>query len=140
MNPQRTVFADAFYWVAISNPNDEFHHQELSLDQSLRNALIITTEEVITEVLAYFSGRGPRFRRRAVQAVRHLFTDPIVRVVPQSHESFLAGLDLYEARPDKGYSLTDCISMNTIKAEGIKDILTNDRHFAQEGFRTLFGQ
>ncbi len=58
--------------------------------------------------------------------------------MPQSHESFLAGLKLYEARLDKGYSLTDCISMNTMKAEGLTEVLTNDEHFAQEGFRALF--
>jgi len=40
--------------------------------------------------------------------------------------------------PDKGYSLTDCISMNTMRAEGLTEILTNDVHFTQEGFRALF--
>ena len=42
------------------------------------------------------------------------------------------------ARPDKGYSLTDCISMQTMRREGLTEILTNDRHFEQEGFRALF--
>jgi predicted nucleic acid-binding protein len=59
-------------------------------------------------------------------------------VIPQSHESFLAGLDLYRARPDKGYSLTDCVSMQAMRREGLRDALTNDRHFEQEGFRALF--
>ena len=61
-----------------------------------------------------------------------------VRVIPQSRESFLAGLELYVTRPDKGYSLTDCIAMQTMRREGITDVLTNDHHFAQEGFRVLF--
>jgi predicted nucleic acid-binding protein len=51
---------------------------------------------------------------------------------------FLGGLELYRARPDKGYSLTDCISMHTMRGLGITDALTNDRHFEQEGFRALF--
>ena len=42
------------------------------------------------------------------------------------------------ARPDKGYSLTDCISMQTMGSQGIRDVLTNDRHFEQEGFQALF--
>ena len=46
---------------------------------------------------------------------------------------------MYKARPDKGYSLTDCISMNTMRAEGMAEVLTNDVHFRQEGFRALFG-
>ena len=50
----------------------------------------------------------------------------------------MAGLDLYRARPDKRYSLTDCISMQTMRKEGITEVLTNDRHFEQEGFRALF--
>ena len=47
-------------------------------------------------------------------------------------------MNLYEARPDKGYSLTDCISMQTMRKEGISEALTDDRHFEQEGFRALF--
>ena len=45
---------------------------------------------------------------------------------------------LYGARPDKGYSLVDCISMEAMRREGLTEVLTNDRHFEQEGFRTLF--
>ena len=55
-----------------------------------------------------------------------------------TRESFLSGMALYEARPDKGYSLVDCISMQTMRKEGLTEVLTNDRHFEQEGFRALF--
>lgn len=138
MNPRRTVFADAFYWVALLNPTDSSHDRALSLSTSLRDALVVTTEEVFTEVLAYFSGRGQTSRTRAAQAIRLLLETDGVHVMAQSHDSFVAGLDLYEARPDKGYSLTDCISMHAMKAEGITDVLTNDEHFTQEGFNALF--
>jgi predicted nucleic acid-binding protein len=50
----------------------------------------------------------------------------------------MLGLDLYLARADKGYSLIDCISMQTMERESLKDVLTNDKHFEQEGFRALF--
>ncbi len=40
-------------------------------------------------------------------------------------------------RPDKGYSLTDCMSMIACRDLGITDVLTHDRHFAQEGFAVL---
>jgi predicted nucleic acid-binding protein len=45
---------------------------------------------------------------------------------------------LYEQRPDKAYSLTDCISMQVMRREGLTEVLTNDHHFIQEGFRVLF--
>ena len=67
-----------------------------------------------------------------------ILAKPVIRVIPQSRESFLAGLQLYRARPDKGYSLVDCISMQTMRKEGLTEVLTNDRHFEQEGFRVLF--
>ncbi len=37
--------------------------------------------------------------------------------------------------PDKGYSLTDCVSMQTMRQGGLTQALTNDRHFEQEGFK-----
>ena len=88
----------------------------------------------LCEYLAFFAGARPSVRAQAGKIVADLFKSLTVLVVPQSRESFLAGLELYRARPDKGYSLTDCISMQTMRREG----LTNDRHFEQEGFRALF--
>jgi len=77
-------------------------------------------------------------RRQAGDNAVALLRNPRVKVIPQSRESFLAGIELYRARPDKGYSLTDCISMITMRREGLTEALTNDRHFEQEGFRALF--
>jgi len=94
-------------------------------------------DEILTEFMTFFSA-DPWQRSRAAATVRSLLADPEIRVIPQSHESFLAGLSLYEARPDKGYSLVDCISMQTMRKEGLTEVLTNDRHFEQEGFRALF--
>lgn len=34
-----------------------------------------------------------------------------------------------------GYSLPDCISMQTARMEGLTEVLTNDRHFEQGAFR-----
>lgn len=133
----KAVFADTFYWVALTNPADSRYCDVDAFDDLLARATIFTTEEVLTEFLTFFAADA-WLRQRAAETVRELISDPEVRVFPQSHESFLAGLDLYTARPDKGYSLTDCISMQTMRRAGIADALTNDRHFEQEGFRSLF--
>jgi predicted nucleic acid-binding protein len=34
--------------------------------------------------------------------------------------------------------MIDCISMATMRREGLTDALTNDKHFEQEGFKALF--
>jgi predicted nucleic acid-binding protein len=131
------VFADTAYWVAVANPRDRWHHQARALRQSLLSTRIITTEEVLGEVLTYFSGYGALMRRHAAEVVHRLENDPQVMVLPQSHDSFRAGQELYEARPDKEYSLIDCISMQTMRQQGLTEGLTNDHHFAQEGFAVL---
>jgi predicted nucleic acid-binding protein len=93
---------------------------------------------VLTEYLNFFSAAPVPFRRQAAHGVETLLKTSVVRVIQQSRDSFRAGLQLYAARPDKGYSLVDCISMATMRREGITEALTNDRHFEQEGFRALF--
>jgi len=71
--------------------------------------------------------RGRHLREAAALAVRTIPDDRRVTVHPQSRDSFLSGLRWYEQRKDKGCSLVDCISMTTMRREGILKILTNAR-------------
>jgi predicted nucleic acid-binding protein len=130
----RAVFAGTFYWIALTLPRDSAYERAQQVSDD-----IVTTEEVLTEYLTFFS-EAPEYPRREVAAnVGAMLSDPgVVRIIPQSHDSFVAEFELYRARPDKGYSLTDCISMQTMRREGLTEVLTNDRHFEQEGFRALF--
>ena len=134
------IFADTFYWVALLSPRDTFHNQAIAITAKLGKAKIITTDEVLSEVLNFLSDGGLKLRERTVNTVRQLLNadSEKVTVLSQSHATFLSGLDLYEQRLDKGYSLTDCISMVTMKQMGISHILTHDHHFTQEGFTILF--
>jgi predicted nucleic acid-binding protein len=130
------VFADTFFWVAGTNPLDGAH--DIAIEFSRTGGLIVTTEEVLTEYPNHFAERGTLLRRRAASRVQRILTDAAIRVVPQAASSFEFGLDLYLRRMDKGYSLTDCISMITMRRQGLLEVLTNDAHFEQEGFRALF--
>lgn len=131
------VFADTFYWIALLNPNDEAHDRVVTASKNLSLARIVTTDEVLTEFLNYFAGRGHFLRRAAALLVERMHADRNVKVVPQTREGFLFGCRRYRSRPDKGYSLTDCISMEVMRREGLSDVLTNDAHFAQEGFSCM---
>ena len=131
----RRVFADTLYWLAVFLPGDAWANAARLADVS--EALLTTTEEVLAEFLTAVSAHGDHTRRLACRLVREILKDPAIEVVSQSHESFLAGLALYERRPDKQYSLVDCISMNVMRQKDIQEILTNDQHFSQEGFVRL---
>ena len=130
------VFADTFYWIALADPADSAHQRALTPTSKRAGSQIVTTDEVLTEYLTFFSTTS--FRRKAAEGVERLLTSAVVQVLPQSRASFRAGLQLYRDRPDKGYSLVDCVSMQTMRREGLTEVLTNDRHFEQEGFRAIF--
>ena len=132
------LFADTFYWVALADFADGAHQRALAITAERATSHIITTDEVLTEYLTFFSTAPESIRREAAESVAGILASQVIRVIPQSRESFLAGLQLYRARPDKGYSLVDCISMQAMRKEGLTEVLTNDRHFDQEGFRALF--
>jgi uncharacterized protein len=132
----RRIFADTLYWVAITHRKDQWHQAAVAVSRRLAGAHLVTTDEVLTEVLTAFCKAGPLLRQRAA-LVRDLHETPTVTAYPQSRLTFLSGLSLYETRSDKDYSLTDCISMQLMRAEGITEILTHDGHFTQEGFTIL---
>lgn len=134
----KVVFADTFYWTALTSTADSFYTRALEFSRSMELDRITTTDEVLDEYLAFFAGARSSIRIQAGNTVAQLLNNERVNVIPQTRESFMAGFELYRARPDKGYSLTDCISMLAMRREGLTDILTNDRHFEQEGFRALF--
>ncbi|MFO0967368.1 MAG: hypothetical protein U0793_17555 [Gemmataceae bacterium] len=131
-------FADTFWWIALGNPKDAWHAQVIAWEGARPNARFVTTEEILSELLSWFAGSGPAGRASASAMVRDVLSDPLTQVLPQTSADFAAALTLYEARPDKEYSLTDCRSMLALRALGITDVLTNDHHFTQEGFTIVF--
>ncbi len=135
----RQFFADTFYWIALLLRRDRWHAEVTAFNHTLRREdVLYTTDAVIVEFLATFSTAGPYFRQEAVTRVEGLLANPFVQVVEVTRARLLEGLTLYKERPDKAYSLTDCISMQTMRQEGLTDVLTNDHHFTQEGFHILF--
>ena len=78
-----------------------------------------------------------RTLRQQPLCVLCIIENPNVKVIPQTRDSFARGLNRYENRLDKEYSMQDCISFNTMEDEGITTALTSDHHFEQEGFVVL---
>lgn len=134
----RFVFIDSLYLIAILIDNDQWHEAAMRIDESLTNAVrLVTTYEVLTEFLASVSRGMPEVRLEAVGTVRDIMADSNITLVPQSADLFARGLKLYASRPDKRYSLTDCISMVVMRNMGITEALTHDRDFESEGFVCL---
>ncbi|MGH8000604.1 MAG: type II toxin-antitoxin system VapC family toxin [Brasilonema sp.] len=133
----KTIFVDTLYWIAITNPKDQCYSRALEVQKHLQATQLVTTETVLIEYLNYFCGYSPRMRQTVASVARSILKNPNVEVVLHTHEVFLTALTLYAERLDKGYSLIDCISMVTMQDRNLTEVLTHDRHFAQEGFMLL---
>lgn len=131
------VFVDTHYWIAVLDIRDPWHEAALEARRNISDSTLVTSDEVLIELLNAFSGRGSLFRRLASSFVYRLRREPGLLITEQSRESFDAGLILYDGRQDKRYSLVDCISMTTMRRLGVESVLTHDHHFAQEGFNIL---
>ena len=136
----KTAFVDTLYWIAVVIPGDTWKEAASQAKVKLGNVRLVTTDEVLTEFLNSLAKYGEHLRKIAIQMVQAILNNPNVKVLPQTRDSFLQGMNLYGNRQDKEYSLTDCISMNAMRADNINDVLTNDHHFAQEGFNVLIAK
>ena len=72
-----------------------------------------------------------------VALIDHLLQRSDVEVAPLSVDLWQRGWTLYRDRPDKAWSLTDCVSFLVMQERGLADALTADEHFRQAGFRAL---
>ena len=99
----RRIFADTLYWVALAHRKDQWHVRAVQVSRQIGAALLVTTDEVLTEFLNHFSAFGYQVRTQTANTVRGFLADPAMIVIPQSRQTFVAGLALYEARRDKEY-------------------------------------
>jgi len=130
----RTVFADAAYFIALLNPADNFHTRALELARHPPGALV-TTYWILVEVGDAFSQPGNR--KKFARLFELLASTPDIEVLPPTIEQFHAGAKFHASRPDKRWSLTDCISFSVMNNRSLVDALTTDYHFEQAGFRAL---
>lgn len=130
------VFGDSFYFIALLNARDYHHHRAREITRDLK-VTIVTTRWVIAEVGNALSGLGAR--RSFAQFLDGLSTQSRVVILPDSDRLYEAGAQLFGTRLDKEWSLTDCISFEAMRSEGIHEALTGDVHFAQSGFTMLMG-
>ena len=128
------LFADTFFFFAFLNADDSAHCEASSFYDTFDGELV-TTELVLTELADGLAGISDR--QAFIDFHRALRDDRTVKIIPMNRELFSAGIDLYEKRPDKEWSLTDCISFVVMQRDGLTDALTGDRHFEQAGFHAL---
>ena len=130
----KAVFADTSFFLASLNPDDQLHQKAISVSREI-TVLRLATGFVLLEVANALSRAA--LRSRFVEFYAWIGQHPGVRIVPASGDLFHRGYDLYAAREDKDWSLTDCISFVVMRDEELQAALTHDQHFEQAGYKAL---
>ena len=125
---------DTGAWFAYANAADPDHRRVRAVLDEPRGRLISSSyvfDETVTLTRARLG------HRRAAAVGRTLLDARLVdllRVTPADEQ---AAWTLFERRPDKSYSFTDCTSFVLMRRERIERAIALDAHFSQEGFLVL---
>ena len=129
------VFADTYYFVALVNrKGDEARKRAIEATRQ-RTGRLITTAWELTELANMLC--DPRHRQLFLDMLAVLRNDRDSVIIPAEPAVFEQGIELFTDRPDKEWSLTDCISFVVMGTRRIADALTADHHFEQAGFNAV---
>jgi predicted nucleic acid-binding protein len=120
--------------LALLRPRDELYQRAQAWAAAVREPSVVT-EYVLLEAANALS--APPSRAKVSALITRIRSDRNIEVIAASSELFEAGLQLHVQRPDKEWSLTDCISFVVMQRRGITRALAYDHHFEQAGFEAL---
>lgn len=128
------IFVDTGFFLALAQERDALHQRAVAWAGCCSEPLLVT-EFVLLEMVNSMS--APIDRGKAHAMVNALRTAEVYEVIAIAPHLFEAGLQLHAARPDKQWSLTDCISFVVMDERNVTRALAYDHHFEQAGFEAL---
>jgi predicted nucleic acid-binding protein len=128
------VFADTHYFIAMLGP-DGPERSKARQAGAMGGRRLVTTALVMTEVGSFM--RRPHERAAFVELVNKLGSMKNALLLPADSPLWRRGLELYEKRLDKEWSLVDCVSFVVMDDRELTDALTADHHFEQADFKAL---
>lgn len=135
-----TIFWDTAAFIALGNARDALHQAAVKVSEELAQAQahVLTTDAVFIEVANTFS--KVTWRPIAWQLIEAMHASVPLQAATLVHVDtalWQRGWQLFRGRPDKNWSLTDCISFVVMEDYGIQRAFTYDHHFEQAGFVRL---
>ncbi len=130
----KPAFADTSYYLALVNSRDPRHQRAADLAERLLGRTFVT-EYVLVELGSALSRGSDRLV--FLELLERVRSDSATTFIAANEPLFRHGAALFAARPDKEWSLVDCISFVVMNQRRLTDALTSDHHFIQSGFRAL---
>ena len=125
------LFVDTSAWFAFANRADPEHEEVRRLLRQFDGRLV-TSNFVFDELVTLCQARAGHALAGRVGAV---LLDPevvdLVRLTPVDEQRAWA---LFLARPEQGYSFTDCSSFVLLRRLALTRVAALDEDFAREGF------
>lgn len=130
------VFVDTSALIAVGNKDDAYHHDAVRVQKNLLKSKrpMVTTNGVLMELFNTFS--QARQKPIAIRLFNLISRSNQWECIP-TDGLMINGIELFEKRSDKDWSLVDCISMLVARERGITEIFTTDHHFEQAGLNIL---
>lgn len=128
-----TYFVDTSAWYELLDGSAP-RHVEVARAM-VGGGPLVTTSYVLHELVALLVARS--HRGAAESAGEHIRSSHSVRLLYPNPEDEHRAWRLFKERPDKTYSLTDCLSFVVMRRLRLTTAITTDAHFSQEGFRIL---
>ena len=128
------VFVDTAYWLALLVNEDAYHDYAQTWSRQAFSPCV-TTQPVLFEVADALV--APTVRELAGSFLGDVMHDSAIIVVPSDDVLLNEAAELFRARADKDWGLTDCFSFVVMNRYRLSVALTCDRHFVQAGFRAL---
>lgn len=139
MIPPREIFADTSGWACLIDSAQMLHALATQNFKDLRaqGTLLVTTNYVIAELVSLLHSPMRIPHREAVRFIDSLKAASYVEIVHVDATLDALAWQLLKQRPDKTWSLVDCVSFVLMQQRGIGDAFTADHDFEQAGFTRL---
>jgi predicted nucleic acid-binding protein len=134
------VFVDSSALKANYDVGDDHHKNAVELMRKIASretdiTSFVTTDYILDEAVTLT--RFAHSHRKAVELAEATLTSKFMRVIFSDKALFSEAMRVFKQHSDKEWSLTDCVSIATMKQHEIRTAFTFDAHFKQFGFHTI---
>ncbi|HJX62494.1 MAG TPA: PIN domain-containing protein [Polyangia bacterium] len=131
------TFVDTSGFHALLAERDEMHERAARILRQAehRRATFVTTDYVLDETATLLVARG--FGHLVDAFFQSTLRSKACVVEWTSHEVFARAATFMAKHIDQGWSFTDCVSFQAMRARRLREALTKDEHFEKAGFKAL---
>lgn len=134
------IFVDTGAWIAILNPNDQYHREAIAIYNNLRDqeTRLLTTDYVIDESVTRL--RYDTNHSVAVAFLEFIGNAEIVgglTVLAIDKDLFEKAKALFRQYDSARLSFTDCTSFVVCHENNIREAFAFDQHFSMMGINLL---